>query len=97
MPNADLQYVRRSVMFRVLNTPTSPVFTSIETMIVVAILAIIIALAYPSYVDQLRKTRRAEAVSSLMDRAQLLERCFTHFNLLRVHVLVMMKMVMTMI
>ncbi len=55
-------------------------FTLIETMIVVSIIAIIIAIAYPSYVNQVRKARRADASSSLLSNAQLLERCFTRFN-----------------
>ena len=55
-------------------------FTLIELMIVLAILAIITAVAYPNYIDQIRKSRRADAISTLMDRAQLLERCFTRFN-----------------
>jgi type IV pilus assembly protein PilE len=55
-------------------------FTLIETMTVIAILAIVVALAYPSYVDSVRKSRRADAAATLMDRAQSLERCFTRFN-----------------
>ncbi len=55
-------------------------FTLIEIMTVLAILAIILALAYPAYVDSVRKSRRADATSSLMARAQGLERCFTRFN-----------------
>lgn len=55
-------------------------FTLIELMFVVAIVAILLALAYPSYVEQVRKARRADATSSLMDRAQSLERCFTRIN-----------------
>ncbi len=55
-------------------------FTLIEMMTVLAILAIVVALAYPSYLEQVRKARRADATSSLMDRAQSLERCFTRLN-----------------
>ena len=55
-------------------------FTLIELMIVVAILAILIALAYPSYRDQVRKSRRADAESVLLEAASTLERCFTRFN-----------------
>jgi len=80
MPISDFQFNQRSVKFRFLNTSATPGFTLIETMIVVAILAILVAIAYPGYADQIRKSRRADAVSFLMDRAQLLERCFTHFN-----------------
>jgi type IV pilus assembly protein PilE len=49
-------------------------------MIVLAILAVIVALAYPAYTEQVRKARRADAVSSLMAAGQYLERCFTQTN-----------------
>ena len=55
-------------------------FTLIELIFVVAILAILLALAYPAYTDQIRKARRADAVSSMMATAQYLERCFTQTN-----------------
>lgn len=55
-------------------------FTLIELMFVVAIVAILLALAYPAYQDSVRKSRRADATSSLMGLAQTLERCFTRFN-----------------
>lgn len=44
-------------------------FTLIEVMITVAVIGILSAIAYPSYVDHLRKSRRAEAQSLLMDIA----------------------------
>ena len=49
-------------------------------MIVVGVLAIVTALAYPAYIDQVRKARRADAESSLLAAAQILERCFTRLN-----------------
>lgn len=55
-------------------------FTLIELMIVVAILAIIIGLAVPAYFEHVRKSRRADATSSLLNGSQLMERCFTRFN-----------------
>jgi type IV pilus assembly protein PilE len=45
-------------------------FTLIELMVVVAIVAIIAAIAIPSYTAQVRKSRRADATSTLGD-AQL--------------------------
>ena len=55
-------------------------FTLIELMIAVAILAIIAAIAIPAYNSQVEKTRRADAVSSITNTAQRLERCFTRNN-----------------
>jgi type IV pilus assembly protein PilE len=46
-------------------------FTLIEVMVAVAIIAILVSLAIPSYQEHLRKGRRAEAQSYLMDLANL--------------------------
>jgi type IV pilus assembly protein PilE len=51
-------------------------FTLIELMIVVAVLAIIIALGYPSYRDQVMKARRTEAMGELLELADRLERYY---------------------
>jgi len=42
-------------------------FTVIELMIVLIIVAILVALAYPSYIDYVRKARRGEAQQLLMN------------------------------
>ena len=55
-------------------------FTLIEVMITAAIVAILAAVAYPSYLEQVRRSNRAEARSILLESAQFLERNFTVNN-----------------
>ena len=52
-------------------------FTLIELMIVVAIIAIIASIALPSYQEQVRQTRRANAQSDLVEMASFMERYYT--------------------
>lgn len=52
-------------------------FTFIEMMVVLVIVAILAAIAYPVYREQIRKTRRADAQAVLMQAAQFEERQFT--------------------
>jgi type IV pilus assembly protein PilE len=55
-------------------------FTLIEIMIAVAIIAILAAIAIPSYEFAVRKARRAEARTALMQLMQLEERYFSVRN-----------------
>ena len=55
-------------------------FTLIELLITVAIVAILAAIAYPSYQQSVMKSNRSDAKVALTDAAQQLERCFTQFN-----------------
>lgn len=52
-------------------------FTLIELMIVVAIVGILAAIAYPSYQNHIASTRRGLAVGCLSEVAQQMERRFT--------------------
>ena len=52
-------------------------FTLIEAMIVVAILAILAAISYPSYLGFMRKGWRTEARSALVQQMQQQERTYT--------------------
>ena len=55
-------------------------FTLIELMIVVAIIGIIAGIAYPSYMESVRKSNRADGKVTLNDIAHRLQRCFTTYN-----------------
>ena len=52
-------------------------FTLIELMVVVVVIGILSAIAYPSYQEHVRQARRAEVATVLLENAQLLERHYT--------------------
>lgn len=69
----------KSTRFRRLNSGVKG-FTLIELMIVVIIIGIITAIALPTYRDNIRQTRRAEARGLVLQNAQFMERFFTTNN-----------------
>ncbi len=52
-------------------------FTLIELMIVVALVAILASIAYPSFQEQVRKSKRSDASGALEGLANVMERDFT--------------------
>src|SRR5579872_4552823 len=55
-------------------------FTLIELMVTVAIVAIIAAVAYPSFLKSAQKGPRTDAKASLTQYSQALERCYTEYG-----------------
>jgi type IV pilus assembly protein PilE len=55
-------------------------FTLIELMIVLAVIGILAAVAYPSYQNSIRKTGRSEAKAELSDVAAKLQRCYSLYG-----------------
>jgi type IV pilus assembly protein PilE len=52
-------------------------FTLIELLIVVVIIAVLSMIALPAYQDHVRKTRRTQAKTDMLEISQMLEREFT--------------------
>ncbi|MGY0559144.1 type IV pilin protein [Luteimonas sp. A277] len=58
-------------------SPKTVGFTLIELMVTVAIVAILAAIAYPSYMNHITKTRRGAAAACAMEAAHFMERHHT--------------------
>ncbi|GLS92591.1 pilus assembly protein PilE [Psychromonas marina] len=52
-------------------------FTLIELLIVIAIIGILVSVAYPTYQDSMKRGRRADAQGALQGLAQAMERNYT--------------------
>lgn len=55
-------------------------FTLMELMIVVVIASILAAIAVPSYLEHMNRTRRTDGKAALLEAAQKLERCYSMYN-----------------
>ena len=71
-----------TILFRTskLNHKRIAGFTLVELMILVAIVGILAAIAYPSYIESVRKGKRAEGRAALTSLLQQQERYFTQNN-----------------
>jgi type IV pilus assembly protein PilE len=72
----------RGTAIRILRGPSGHArgFTLIELMVVVAVIAILASIAYPSYQDSVRKSKRAQVKADMVELAQRYERFHTVNN-----------------
>ena len=62
------------------NDTNSKGFTLIELMVTIAIIGILSSIAYPSYLDSVRKSRRVDATNGMLECAGVQERNYTVGN-----------------
>ena len=74
MPIIETTQTRKPILSR------ADGFTLIELMITIAVLAIIVGIAIPSYTQWVIESNRGEGKVVTMQTAQTLERCFTRFS-----------------
>ena len=55
-------------------------FSLIELLVTVAGIAILAAIAYPSYTEQIKRSRRADAQAILVEASAWMERYYSQFN-----------------
>lgn len=75
-----LKSLLKSLLKTQLGQQKTSGFSLIELMIVVVIVAILGSIAYPSYLNQVTQSRRADAQAVLMEAAQFMERFYTENN-----------------
>jgi type IV pilus assembly protein PilE len=62
------------------SVPSSQGFTLVELMVTIVVAAILAAIAIPGYTSQIRKSRRTEARTAVLDAAAREERFFATHN-----------------
>lgn len=63
-----------------MNNPTKNGFTLVELLIVMAIIAVLVSLGYPSYQEYLIQSRRTDGQASLLDLANRMEDYYAEHN-----------------
>jgi type IV pilus assembly protein PilE len=69
-----------AIKARRVSATRSRAFSLLEVLVVMAVVGILVAIAWPSYKDTVQKSRRADARVGLLDAAQRLERCRTRYE-----------------